>query len=42
MKERAWNWIDENSKQIISLSDRIWDYAELGLVEERSARLLTE
>jgi aminobenzoyl-glutamate utilization protein B len=41
LKEKAWNWIDENAKQIISLSDRIWDYAELGLVEERSARLLT-
>jgi aminobenzoyl-glutamate utilization protein B len=42
MKEKAWSWIDENREMVIELSDEIWDYAELGLVEERSSRLIAE
>ena len=41
-KERAWGWIDENKEHIIELSDRVWEYAELGLVEERSSKLLAD
>ena len=42
MKERAWGWIDGNRERLIWLSDQIWEYAELGLVEERSSRLLAD
>jgi aminobenzoyl-glutamate utilization protein B len=42
LKKRARGWIDENTIQIISLSDKVWDYAELGLVEEKSSKLLAD
>jgi aminobenzoyl-glutamate utilization protein B len=42
MKESAWGWIDENREHIVGLSDKVWDYAELGLVEEKSMRLLAD
>jgi aminobenzoyl-glutamate utilization protein B len=41
MKQKAWGWIDENNEHIIGLSDSVWDYAELGLMEEKSAKLLS-
>ena len=41
-KEKAWSWIDENKEHIVELSDRVWEYAELGLVEERSSKLLAD
>jgi aminobenzoyl-glutamate utilization protein B len=41
-KEKAWGWIDENRKHVVELSDRVWEYAELGLVEERSSKLLAD
>jgi aminobenzoyl-glutamate utilization protein B len=40
IKKGAWDWIDENKDKIIGISNKIWDYAELGLVEENSAKLL--
>ena len=42
MKEKAWDWIDINSDKIISLSDKVWGYAELGLMEEKSSKLLAD
>jgi len=42
MKEKAWSWIDESRERLIELSDTIWDYAELGLMEERSSKLLAD
>jgi aminobenzoyl-glutamate utilization protein B len=42
MKEKAWKWIDENSEGFIELSDAIWEYAELGLVEDKSSRLIAK
>jgi len=39
-KEFANTWIDNNKDWIIELSDRIWELAELGLVEEKSSQLL--
>jgi aminobenzoyl-glutamate utilization protein B len=39
-KKTALKWIDENSNRIIEVSDEIWEYAELGLLEYKSARLL--
>jgi len=41
-KERAISWIDENSRNIIAVSDRIWDFAEVGLQEFRSSALLVD
>ncbi len=41
MKEEAWDWLDKNAKHIIGLSDAVWDYAELGLTEEKSSSLLS-
>jgi len=41
-KASAWEWIDGNAGKLIGISDRIWDYAELGLVEERSSKLLAD
>ncbi len=39
-KEAAWEWIDRNAGRLIVISDTIWDYAELGLVEDKSSKLL--
>jgi len=39
LKEKAWNWIDEHRKEFIEVSDKVWEYAELGLVEFKSAEL---
>jgi aminobenzoyl-glutamate utilization protein B len=41
MKRTAWNWIDENRERLIEISDEIWGYAELGLVETKSTKLLS-
>jgi aminobenzoyl-glutamate utilization protein B len=42
LKEKAWNWIDENEEHIVDISDTVWVYAELGLVEHRSSKLLAD
>ncbi|MCJ7731777.1 amidohydrolase, partial [Candidatus Bathyarchaeota archaeon] len=42
VKKKALEWIDENSQRIIEVSDEIWEYAELGLLEYKSARLLID
>lgn len=42
MKESAWRWIDENRNRIIEISDKIWGYAELGLMEYKSSKLLAD
>jgi aminobenzoyl-glutamate utilization protein B len=39
-KSGALGWIDEHGKGIVDISDRIWEYAELGFEETRSAELL--
>lgn len=39
-KKIAWDWIEKNRERLIVISDKIWDYAELGLVEENSSKLL--
>ncbi len=40
-KASAIKWVDENKNRIIEISDEIWDYAELGMIEFKSAKLLT-
>ena len=42
VKETAWKWIDANQDLIVSISDEIWKYAEYGLCEEKSSKLLAE
>ncbi len=39
-KEYARSWIEDNREAIIGISDKIWEYAELGLVEYKSSSLL--
>jgi aminobenzoyl-glutamate utilization protein B len=42
IKEVAWKWIDEHKDEFIELSDKVWELAELGLVEFESAKLHVE
>ena len=42
LKEKVWKWIDEHRDEFIEVSDRVWEYAELGLVEFKSAGLHAE
>jgi aminobenzoyl-glutamate utilization protein B len=39
IKETAWKWIEDNHDQLITISDKIWEYAEYGLCEEKSSKL---
>jgi len=41
-KDIALKWIEENKDKIIFLSDKIWEYAELGLEEYNSSKLLAD
>jgi len=41
-KDIALNWVEENKEKIIFLSDMIWEYAELGLEEYKSSKLLAD
>jgi aminobenzoyl-glutamate utilization protein B len=42
LKDKAWKWIDEHRDEFIEVSDRVWEYAELGLVEFKSSELHAE
>jgi aminobenzoyl-glutamate utilization protein B len=42
LKQTAWKWIDDNSKNLAKLSDKIWSYAELGLWETKSSKLISD
>jgi len=39
-KEYAVSWIENNEERIIKISDEIWRFAELGLIEYKSSSLL--
>jgi len=41
-KQIAIDWIEENLKHIIEVSDAIWGFAELGLIEHKSSKLLAD
>lgn len=41
-KQIAWDWIDQNQKKIIEISDKVWEYAELGLLETKTSKLLSD
>jgi len=40
VKGSAFRWIDGNRERIVEVSDEVWGYAELGLVEFKSAKVL--
>jgi aminobenzoyl-glutamate utilization protein B len=40
LKKVAMKWLDESITHFAQISDSIWDYAELGLQETKSAKLL--
>ena len=42
VKKIANGWIDENRERLIAFSDAIWEYAERGFVEYKSAKLLAD
>jgi aminobenzoyl-glutamate utilization protein B len=42
MKKTAFEWIEKNRETLIEISDAIWEYAELGFVEFKSAKLLAD
>jgi aminobenzoyl-glutamate utilization protein B len=42
MKQTAFKWIDDNSKHLNDMSDKIWEYAELGLWETKSSKLIAD
>ena len=39
-KKCALDWIENNKKRIIEKSDKIWEFAELGLIEFKSSALI--
>lgn len=41
-KRVAVDWVERNRERLIEVSDAIWNYAELGFVEYKSAKLLSE
>jgi aminobenzoyl-glutamate utilization protein B len=41
-KHTAWNWIDTHKDQITDISDQIWEYAEYGLCETKSSKLIAD
>ena len=41
-KQIALNWVDKNSDLIIDVNDKIWEYAEVGLQEFKSSKLIAD
>ncbi len=42
IKETAWKWIEDNHDLLTSISDEIWGYAEYGLCEDKSSKLVAD
>jgi len=42
VKDIAIDWIEKNKERIVEISDLIWEYAELGLQEYKSSKLLAD
>ena len=42
VKKTAWKWIEDNKQEFIEVADKVWHYAELGLVETKSSKLIAE
>ncbi len=41
-KKDALDWIESNRESVVKVSDEVWDYSELGFIEYRSAKLLSD
>ncbi|MDI6905492.1 MAG: M20 family metallopeptidase [Candidatus Bathyarchaeia archaeon] len=41
-KECAFDWIENNKERISEISDKVWEFAELGLIESKSSALLAD
>jgi aminobenzoyl-glutamate utilization protein B len=41
-KEKALSWVSGNESRIIEISSKIWEWAELGLIEFKSSALLAD
>jgi aminobenzoyl-glutamate utilization protein B len=41
-KKQIADWIDANSTKVIRLSDAVWSFAELGMQEHRSLKVITD
>jgi metal-dependent amidase/aminoacylase/carboxypeptidase family protein len=39
-KETACKWIDDHRDELSKVSDDVWGFAEYGLLEEKSSRLI--
>ena len=39
-KETAWKWIADHKEELTKVSDEVWGFAEYGLLEEKSSRLI--
>lgn len=42
LKDKIWNWIEEHKDEFTEVADKVWHYAELGLVETQSSKLIAE
>ena len=42
LKGRVWNWIEENKQEFIDVADEVWKFAEIGLVETESSKLVAK
>ncbi|MDI6847392.1 MAG: hypothetical protein QMD23_04600 [Candidatus Bathyarchaeia archaeon] len=41
-KECAFDWVENNKERISEISDKVWEFAELGLIEAKSSALLAD
>ncbi|MFW9847056.1 MAG: amidohydrolase [Candidatus Thorarchaeota archaeon] len=41
-KKFAWDWISKNKTQMIEVSDKVWEFAELGLMEFKSSEAISK
>jgi len=41
-KKVAFDWIENNKRQLVKISNKVWDLAELGLIEFESSTLLAD
>lgn len=42
VKETAWSWIEDNRDLLTSISDKIWGFAEYGLCEDKSSKMIAD
>ncbi|MFX0065755.1 MAG: M20 family metallopeptidase [Candidatus Hermodarchaeota archaeon] len=42
MSKKIEEWIETNREKFIKISDKIWSYAEIGLLEEKSSKFLAD